>query len=278
MDTGAGDNFLGKNAWSKLGKPELQEPYQHFESASQHELPVLRTITLQAETEDSQQSLGFNVTELPELNLLGRSAIKQLGISVDNLMQQNISGSSSVCRAVFEDLEPDRKLQNKCRKLCEEFPDVFKPELGKLKDFELEVKFKAEANPMFCKPKTVPFALQEDLAQAYEAGIKRGVWQKTQFNEYGTPVVPIRKPLLPGQAKAKLRVCGDYSATVNAQLGTHCHPIPTPDTGRNCVFPFIVKVAEMHRHLFPLRIRTTETRKSIFLRYVRVSVTFPERK
>ena len=49
-------------------------------------------------------------------------------------------------------------------------------------------------------------------------------------------------------------------------------------TGRNCVFPFIVKVAEMHRHLFPLRIRTTETRKSIFFRYVRVSVTFPERK
>ena len=39
---------------------------------------------------------------------------------------------------------------------------------------------------------------------------------------------------------------------------------PIQDTGRNCVFPFIVKVTEMHRHLFPLRIRTTETRKSIF--------------
>ena len=145
VDTGAGDNFLGKNAWSTLGKPELQEPCQHFESASQHELPVLGTVTLQAETEDSQQSLGFNVTELPELNLLGRSAIKQLGISVDNLMQQNIPSSSTVCRAVFDDLKPDGKLQKECRKLCEEFPDFFKPELGKLKDFELEVKFKAEA-------------------------------------------------------------------------------------------------------------------------------------
>ena len=35
--------------------------------------------------------------------------------------------------------------------------------------------------------------------------------------------------MLPGQAKAKLRVCGDYSATVNAQLETHRHPIPTPE-------------------------------------------------
>ena len=216
VDTGAGDNFLSKNVWSTLGKPELQEPCQHFESASQHELPVLGTVTLQAEIEDSQQSLGFNVTELPELNLLGRSAIKQLGISVDNLMQQNIPSSSTACHAVFDDLKPDGKLQKECRKLCEEFPDVFKPELGKPK-------------PMFCKPRTVPFALQEDLAQAYDAGIKRGVWRKTQFNEHGTPVVPIRKPLLTGQAKAKLRVCGDYSATVNAQLETHRHPIPTPE-------------------------------------------------
>ena len=67
VDTGPGENFLGKNALSALGKPELQEPYQHFESGSQHELPVLGTVSLQAETEDSQQS---NVTELPELNLL----------------------------------------------------------------------------------------------------------------------------------------------------------------------------------------------------------------
>ena len=50
-------------------------------------------------------------------------------------MQQHIPSSSTVCHAVFEDLEHDRKLQNECRKLCEEFPDVFKSELGKLKDF-----------------------------------------------------------------------------------------------------------------------------------------------
>ena len=71
------------------------------------------------------------MTELPELNLLGRNASKQLGILVDNLTQQIIPRSSTVCRAVFEDLEPDGKLQNECRKSCEEFP-VFKPELGKL--------------------------------------------------------------------------------------------------------------------------------------------------
>ena len=63
----------------------------------------------------------------------------------------------------------------------------------------------------------------------YEAGIKRGVWELTDFNSYGTPVVPIRKSPLPGQAKASIRVCGDYSVTVNSQLEDHRQPIPLPE-------------------------------------------------
>ena len=35
--------------------------------------------------------------------------------------------------------------------------------------------------------------------------------------------------MLPGQAKAKLRVCVYYSATVHAQLETHRHQIPKPE-------------------------------------------------
>ena len=106
---------------------------------------------------------------------------------------------------------------------------MFKAELGCLKDFELDVKFKADAKPVFCKARVVPFAIQEDLSIAYDAGIARGVWQSVQFNDYGTPVVPIRKVALPGQTTAKLRVCGDYSVTVNPQLEPHRHPIPRPE-------------------------------------------------
>ena len=103
VDTSAGDYFLGKTAWEELGEPILEAPNQQFESASQHKLPVLGTVTLQAESENyNQQSLGFNATELPELNLLGRSAIAQLGISVDTLIQQN-SGAPAQCHAILED-------------------------------------------------------------------------------------------------------------------------------------------------------------------------------
>ena len=43
-------------------------------------------------------------------------------------------------------------------------------------------------------------------------------------------MVPVCKALQPGQQKAKLRVSGDYSVTVNAQLEiTHHHHMPYPD-------------------------------------------------
>ena len=70
-------------------------------------------------------------------------------------------------------LEPH--FQKKCVKLCEKFLDLLKPELEYLKDFEVEVEFKVSAKPKFCKPRSVPFALQSDGAQVYNAGIAQGI-------------------------------------------------------------------------------------------------------
>ena len=72
----------------------------------------------------------------------------------------------------------------------------------------------------------MPFAIQDDLAQADERGIAKGVWKLVQFNDFGTPVVPIKKPLDPGQTVPSQRVCGDYSAIINHQLEIHKQSIP----------------------------------------------------
>ena len=123
----------------------------------------------------------------------------------------------------------DQHLQQSCLQICKEFPDLWKQELGRLKDYQLEVKFKPDVTPRFCKPRTVPFAVQEDLNQAYDVGIAKGIWEPTIFNEYGTPVVPVRKQSLPSQPTASVRVCGDYSVFINAQLETHRQPMPLPE-------------------------------------------------
>ena len=60
-------------------------------------------------------------------------------------------------------------------------------------------------------------------------GIAKGVWKPVQFNEYGTPVVPIRKAYTSASLKPNLRICGDYSVGINDQLEDHRHPLPLPE-------------------------------------------------
>ena len=226
VDTATGSSFISKQYWKEMGCPKLKSSRNDYESASQHTMPVLGTFTgkVKAPGSEEQHNVQFVVSEVPDLNLLGRDAIKQMGISVDKIMY-----ASESCKAVFSNLKTDELLQDKCSVLCEEFPDLWKPELGCLKDFELDVKFKKDAQPVFCKPRSVPIALQEDLDKAYEQGIAKGVWEPTHFNEYGTPVVPVKKPPLSEGTKARLRVCGDYSVTINHQLEDHRHPLPLPE-------------------------------------------------
>ena len=149
----------------------------------------------------------------------------QNGISVDRLLKQR--GSTVVTISSLK--EEDNSLQDACKQFCQEFPDLWKPELGCLKDFTLEVNFKPDTQPIFHRYRPVPFSIEDDLNQAYDAGIAKGIWKPAKFNDYGTPVVPVRKPTLPGQSKGKLRVCGDYSVSINQQLVAHRQPLPLPE-------------------------------------------------
>ena len=102
--------------------------------------------------------------------------------------------------------------------MCNEFPDVLNDELSGLKHFELDIKFEPDISPVFCKPRSVPFTTQDDLALAYERGIAKGVWKPVQFKDFDITIVPIDKPLRPAQTLPSLKVCGDYLAIINHHL------------------------------------------------------------
>ena len=235
LDTATTGNFVSLPVWKQLGKPTLISARHRYESASKHNLPVLGTFIGQTKDPVSgkQSSIPYIVTKIPNLNLLGRNAIQALGISVDSALGlKSIESHSKSTEAPMTHPPTSddtyATLQRDCHALCDKFPDLFKEELGCLKDFELEVKFKSDAKPIFQKARPVPFALRDDLAKGYEEGIKKGIWKPVNFNSYGTPVVPIRKAQTTSQ-KPKLRICGDYSVGINQQLEDHRHPMPLPD-------------------------------------------------
>ena len=113
--------------------------------------------------------------------LNGRDAIKALKISEDDFLFYRTL-------AIDESLKVDRDLQTACSKLCEKYTELFNLELGRLRDVELEIEFKYEATPIFLRLRPVPFAIQQDLARAYETGIARGIWRSAPFNGWEHPL------------------------------------------------------------------------------------------
>ena len=120
---------------------------------------------------------------------------------MDALLQDGNTSPNSEIHFVSEDVKPNAESQAACRKLCDDFPDLFAPGLGTLKDVELEIKITDKCPANFQRPRSVPLMLQEDLNKAYEAGVRKGVWKRVPLMN-GTPVVPVRKSILPGQSKA----------------------------------------------------------------------------
>ena len=167
VDTGAGDNFCSVEVWTKIGKPTLAPASCRYEVANGQPLATLgtfHTVVLMQGEKPRSSKIQFTVSKTPRLNLLGRDAIVKLGVDILAVLgipsadkQFNDEAVLSISYLV---------LQQACEQLCREFPDLFKPELGCLKDFQLEVKFKPEAKPVFCKPRVVPFALLEDMMRA----------------------------------------------------------------------------------------------------------------
>ena len=233
IDSGASDTFCCEATWQTLGKPTLQPVSVQYQVAEGSPLPVVGQFQSTASIDGKSPDVTFPVivTKVPNLNLLGRLAMMKLKLTnLTDHFRENLSCAEST--ATIEHVTttgPENSLDAACIQLCREFPTLFESTLGCLKDFSLDIRFKPEAKPIFKKPRPVPFSILQDLNEAYEAGIKRGVWELTDFNSYGTPVVPIRKSPLPGQAKASIRVCGDYSVTVNSQLEDHRQPIPLPE-------------------------------------------------
>ena len=222
LDIAITGNFISLPVWKQLGKPKLGAIIQRYEFASRQNFPVLGPFN--AKTTDpktgNQSSIPYIGTKIPYLNLRGPNALQAMGISVDNTLglksikNQDKSEGVKVTHPAssgrtYAALQPDY------HNLCDGFPDLFKDELGCLEDFELEVKFKSDAKPVFHRARPVPLVLRDDLAKGYEEGPTKGVWKPVQFNEYGTPLVPIRKTRSTGNLKPKLRICGNYSVVIN---------------------------------------------------------------
>ncbi|GFS80980.1 uncharacterized protein K02A2.6 [Trichonephila clavipes] len=109
--------------------------------------------------------------------------------------------------------------------------DIMGRAINSMKTFKKHM----DKNPILQKPKeniilftmhrvrTVPFALKGRVENEIDRLEKEGIIEKVDSSEWATPVVPVVK------SDGSIRLCADYSVTLNPNLIVPQHPLPRLD-------------------------------------------------
>ena len=109
------------------------------------------------------------------------------------------------------------------------YSDVFNEELGTLAGFKVKLSLKQSSKPVFCKARQVPYALRDAVNKEIQRLESLGVIESIAHSDWATPLVAVPK------SDGSVRLCGDYSKTVNPLLETDQYPLPRPEDLMTCL-------------------------------------------
>ncbi|GFY14030.1 uncharacterized protein K02A2.6 [Trichonephila clavipes] len=115
------------------------------------------------------------------------------------------------------------KTEQNLNNLLREYKDIFDDKLGEINNYEAKLKLRHGVKPIFCRVRTVPFALKGRVENEIGRLEKEGIIEKVDSSEWATPVVPVVK------SDGSIRLCADYSVTLNPNLIVPQHPLPRLD-------------------------------------------------
>lgn len=113
--------------------------------------------------------------------------------------------------------------RDRLEQLFKKYPDVVSEEFSSMRQVEAHLKLIENAKLIFLKSRSVPFKLKEKVEAKLENIVQAGILEKIESLKWATRIVPVLKK------NSQIRICGDFSVTVNPLLIVNEHPLFTID-------------------------------------------------
>ena len=202
VDTGSAVTAISEKMYRK-----------HFES-----FPLLptsdRLFTYTGRTISCLGSMQLPITYLDKTHVVKVRVIRDGG--------PPIVGRDFICLFKLQMLQINYCQSNKiANQLKVQYPSVFSDELGLFTKYRVKLQLKENAKPFFFKARPIAFALRDKINDELDRLVRIGVLKPVQHSDYASPIVPILK------RDGSIRLCVDYSVSVNKQLVIEQYPLPT---------------------------------------------------
>ena len=110
---------------------------------------------------------------------------------------------------------------NPAQQILQKYSNVFQEGLGTLSGFKASIIVDHSAPPKYCKPRSVPYFLQDKVEKELNRLVAEGTLEPVEVAEWAAPIVSVLKP-----DKVNVRICGDFKQTVNPVSTLDKYPIP----------------------------------------------------
>ena len=206
VDTGASLTVIGHEQFKRQFKGEkLESTNVLLKTYTGEKIRPVGRYDVSVMSQGRSMKLPLVVTPGDSPNLLGRNWLTRIRIDWNQVFCVNRVSQEQSPREI-EDLQ-------------EEFEEVFRPELGTFKDVRVKIELQEGAEPKFMKARPVPYALKKPVEKELERLVEMGVYEPVPHSRWATPIVAVEET-------NKLRLCGDYSNTVNPRAKSDNYPVP----------------------------------------------------
>lgn len=206
LDTGAAVSVISEATYNSLLKDStsLQPTTIVLRTYLHKELPVLGIAQVKVTYELQSQSLELVVVKGEGASLFGRNWLQHIRLNWNTIH-------------LLDQTDPSLQV------LLKKHSSLFREQLGTLKDASAKLFVPLQAQPRFYKPRPVAYALKSKVEKELDRLQEAGIIKPVQFSDWAAPIVPVVKQ------DGTIRICGDYSVTVNAVSHVDSYPLPRVD-------------------------------------------------
>ncbi|XP_029157207.1 uncharacterized protein K02A2.6-like [Nylanderia fulva] len=230
---------LVSQPWLKLNFPKAKilKTELKLRSYCKKNFVPMGFVKVKVKDVDTWKYLNMYVIEYNRQPLLGREWINQL--TSFNKFKESLEEVQSLHLV-------EQSCNDRLKNLLEKYANVTSENFEPIKKIKAQLNLKPNSQPVFLRSRQVPFQIKNKVENELNRMVEAGILKPVEASTWATPIVPVLKK------DGGVRICGDFSVTVNSCLIVDEHTLPTHEelfakmAGYITVFLDDIKIASVN--------------------------------